>query len=168
VHFAVLASSAAVKTVALSGIAAILATNGLVCKSLFGKEFLVAGSENKFFTAVFACQDLILVHLLSPRFYFLLSTEPWPNRMPDYHRLDIITPAVKYHNILGESFLANLIAIFSCRGNSIGLSRNSIQGIIPVFRQTAFSRLNQERGIMAPGWAAASQAYGNCSCCAAA
>ena len=50
----------------LAGIAACLATLGLVLEAAFSIERLLTGGENKLLTAIFALQSLIFVHLEIP------------------------------------------------------------------------------------------------------
>ena len=57
-----LPGSAAVAVLGLAGVAAGFAPAGLILEALFGVEFLFAGRENKFVSAVTAGQSLVFVH----------------------------------------------------------------------------------------------------------
>lgn len=64
--------------VAFTRVAAGPAALRLVCKALFGVEFLLAGSEGELLTAIFASQDLVVVHGIPLSFitnYTLTATQ---------------------------------------------------------------------------------------------
>jgi hypothetical protein len=67
VHFA---GRAPAVTVITTGIAAILAANGLVGEALLGKKLLVARGEKEVLAAVFSFYHLILVHLGSSLYIY--------------------------------------------------------------------------------------------------
>ncbi len=57
-----LPGSTAVAVLGLAGVTAGLAPTGLVLEALLGVEFLFAGGENEFISAVTAGQSLVFVH----------------------------------------------------------------------------------------------------------
>jgi hypothetical protein len=60
----------------LSCITAISASLGLILEALFSIEFLLAGSENKLLSAVFALQCDVLIHVFLPRFDMVYNFTP--------------------------------------------------------------------------------------------
>lgn len=57
-------------------VAASFASLGLILEAFFSIEFLLAGCENEFCSAIFAFQCFVLVHLCLPRFVKMVLISP--------------------------------------------------------------------------------------------